>query len=228
MTSARGPEGETKLPPTHSLWNLVRSFELSSYRANLFEQIFCSELLQGAWLAGLPPIEIDRPFVDFQGYDLVATCAGISRHIQLKGSKGGQIAVHRNLALKPSACVVKLEASVAEDLDRIRFSYRVYGSSPGVPLNLEGLAPAKKSFNTRQAAGTFGKAERANHVQIPPSKFSPSIDIIGVAKRLFGESPATLEPGVIRWLTPEEADTLFAGAGEGAKNLNDEPADAER
>lgn len=91
-----------------SLWDLVRSFELSSYRENLFEQIFCSEFLQGCWLAGLPPIEIDRPFVDFQGYDLVATCAGITRHIQLKASRGGQIAVHRNLGLKPSACVVNL------------------------------------------------------------------------------------------------------------------------
>lgn len=122
-----------ELSPDRSLWELVRAFELSSYRANLFEQIFCSELLQGCWVAGLPPIEIDRPFVDFKGYDLVATCAGITRHIQLKASRGGQIAVQRNLELKPSACVVNLEASVARDPERIRFSYRFFGSSPGEP-----------------------------------------------------------------------------------------------
>src|SRR5438270_12925038 len=101
------------------LAELVQSFKLSSYRANLFEQIFCSELLQGCWVAGLPPVEIDRPFVDFQGYDLVATCGGVTRHIQLKASRGGQLAVHRNLIFKPSACVVNLEASVAPSTDRI-------------------------------------------------------------------------------------------------------------
>src|SRR4051794_783581 len=69
------------MPP---LAELVQSFKLSSYRANLFEQIFCAELLQGCWLAGLPPVEIDRPFVDFQGYDLVATCRQVTRHIQLR------------------------------------------------------------------------------------------------------------------------------------------------
>jgi len=211
-------------PADRSLWELVRSFELSSYRANLFEQIFCSELLQGCWLAGLPPVEIDRPFVDFQGYDLVATCAGITRHIQLKASRGGQIAVHRNLGLKPSACIVNLEASVSSGPDRIRFSYRFFGSPPGEPLNLEGMKAAKKSFNTQLSQGAFGKAERANHVRIPQSKFSPSMDIIGLAKRLFGESAATLQPGVIRWLTPDEANMLFLDA---ADESHEEPGDPE-
>lgn len=197
-----------------SLWDLVRSYELSSYRENLIEQVFCSELLQGCWLAGLPPVEIDRPFVDFQGYDLVATCAGITRHIQLKASRGGQITVHRNLAMKPSACIVNLEVSVKEDPDRIRFTYRFFGSPPGEPLDLEGLRAAKKSFNTRSASGEFGKAERPNHVQIPQSRFAASMDIISLAKRLFGDSPAALQPGVIRWLTPQEAESLFLGAQE--------------
>jgi hypothetical protein len=213
---------KTELSSDRSLWDLVRSFELSSYRENLFEQIFCSELLQGCWLAGLPPIEIDRPFVDFQGYDLVATCAGITRHIQLKASRAGQIAVHRNLALKPSACVVNLEATVASETGRIGFSYRFYGSSPGEALNLEGLKAAKKSFNTRLSPGEFGKAERANHVRIPQSKFSQSMDMIALAKRLFGDSAATLQPGVIRWLTPAEADMLFAEVAGDIRKSDDE------
>jgi len=205
-----------------SLWDLARSYELSSYRENLFEQIFCSELLQGCWVAGLPPVEIDRPFVDFQGYDLVATCAGITRHIQLKASRGGQLTVHRNLALKPSACVVNLEVSVAQDPDRIRFTYRFFGSPPGQPLDLQGLKPAKKSFNTRLESGSFGKTERPNHVQIPQSRFSAWVDIIGLATKLFGDSPAALEPGVLRWLTPQEAESLFLGTpGESSEGASD-------
>ena len=199
---------------SRSLWDLVRSYELYSYRENLIEQIFCSELLQGCWLAGLPPVEIDRPFVDFQGYDLVATSAGITRHIQPKASRGGQITVHRNLAFKPSACVVNLEVSVADDPERIRFSYRFFGSPPGERLDLDGLRPARKAFNTRSASGAFGKAQRANHLQIPQSRFSPSMEISGLAKKLFGNSPAVREPGAIRWLTPQEAKSLFLGAGD--------------
>jgi len=181
---------------TRSLESLARSFELSSYRENLFEQIFCSELLQGCWVAGLQPIEIDRPFVDFQGYDLVATCGGITRHIQLKASRGGQLAVHRNLALKPSACIVNLESAVAHDPDRIVFTYRFFGSAPGQPIRLEGLPAAKKAFNTRQPTGEFGKAIRPNHVRIPQSKFSKSMDIVALARALFGEESRDQEfPG---------------------------------
>jgi hypothetical protein len=40
------------------LAELVRRFVLSSYRENLFEQIFCAELLQGCWLAGLQLVEM--------------------------------------------------------------------------------------------------------------------------------------------------------------------------
>jgi len=167
---------------------------LSSYRENLFEQIFCSELLQGCWLAGLPPIEIDRPFVDFQGYDLVATCANVTRHIQLKASRGGQLAVHRNLELKPSACVVNLEPAVAHDPDRIVFTYRFFGSAPGDPISLRGLPAAKKSINTRQANGEFGKSERSNHVRIPESRFTKSMGIAALAGALFGEKQDQQDP----------------------------------
>lgn len=47
------------------LQDLIASYDLSTYRENAFEQLFCSEILQAAWLTGLPPLEIDRPFVDF-------------------------------------------------------------------------------------------------------------------------------------------------------------------
>ena len=60
------------------LEELISSYDLSTYRENAFEQLFCSELLQAAWLSGYPPLEIDRPFVDFVGYDLVITCGSVT------------------------------------------------------------------------------------------------------------------------------------------------------
>lgn len=169
------------MPP---LATLVRSFELSNYRENIFEQIFCAELLQGCWRAGLPALEIDRPFVDFQGYDLVATCGQVTRHIQLKATRG-RIAVHRALVQKPSACVVKLE--VERDDPRIEFCYRYFGGAPGERMSLDGFAPARKAFNTRDAAsGEFRKAEREHHVVVPPSRFSKPLDILDLAHALFG------------------------------------------
>lgn len=169
-----------------SLNQLVRSYELSSYRENLLEQLFCSELLQGAWLAGLAPLELDRPFVDFQGYDLVATCGQVSRHIQLKATHG-RIAIHRNLALKPSACVINLDAVAAGEPERLVLTYRLFAGAPGQALDLEGLRPAKKVFNTRSEDGSFSKAERPNHVQIPHSRFSKPMDIVALSRCLFGQ-----------------------------------------
>ncbi|HEV3164123.1 MAG TPA: hypothetical protein VGZ22_08830 [Isosphaeraceae bacterium] len=182
---------------SRSLVALIQSFEMSTYRENLFEQIFCSELLQGAWVAGLAPVEIDRPFVDFQGYDLVATCGAVTRHIQLKASRGGQLTVHRALALKPSACVVNIVARIVGDPERIAFTYRFFGSQPGQPLNLSGLKPAKKVVNTRQPDGEFAKSDRPNHLRVPHGRFSEPTDIVGLASVLFGTAPgqATLSSG---------------------------------
>ena len=66
------------------LQQLTKSAELSSYRENLLEQLLSVELLQACWLRGLPPLELARGFVDFSGYDLVASCGDVTRHIQLK------------------------------------------------------------------------------------------------------------------------------------------------
>lgn len=52
------------------LGDLVNSHALSSYRENRLEQLVTTELVQAAWIAGLPAIELARAFVDFSGYDL--------------------------------------------------------------------------------------------------------------------------------------------------------------
>ena len=171
------------------LEELVAGFDLSTYRENTFEQVFCAELLQAAWLAGRPPLEIDRPFVDFAGYDLVVTCGAVTRHVQLKAT-AGQITIHRALATKPSGCVVNLRPVVAGDPARIGFRYDLYANEPGTPLDLEGLRSARKAHNTRQPDGGFGKAERLQHVVVPVSRFTRNLDIDLLLGGLFGPVPA--------------------------------------
>jgi hypothetical protein len=177
------------MPP---LAELERSFTLSSYRENLLEQIFCAELLQGCWLADLPPVEISRPFVDFQGYDLVATCGPVTRHIQLKATRG-RIAVHEAMAKKLSACVINLVVVGSTD-PRIHLRYQYYGGAPGEPMSIEGFARARKAVNTRDEAGAFRKAEREHHVVIPGGRFKGPMDIVELAHALFGyQQPAAEE-----------------------------------
>ncbi len=177
----------TSLTTERSLEDLIRSFELSSYRENLLEQIFCAELLQGWWQAGLPPVELDRPFVDFQGYDLVATCGSITRHMQLKATRG-LVTAHRALASKPSACVINLVPRVEGTPKRILFSYRFYGQTPGTPLDLTGFKAARKTVNVRQAGGEFAKPERLNHVVIPNSRFVSLESAVDLSRRLFSRT----------------------------------------
>lgn len=92
-------------PELERLAALARSHEESTYRESLLESIFVAELVQSCAMTGRPWVEIARGFVDFQGYDLVATCGRITRHIQLKSSKPG-VDLHRALADKPSGCCI--------------------------------------------------------------------------------------------------------------------------
>jgi hypothetical protein len=64
------------------LVDLARSTTESTYRESLLEAIFVADLVQACAMASRPWVELARGFVDFQGYDLVATCGDITRHIQ--------------------------------------------------------------------------------------------------------------------------------------------------
>lgn len=87
--------------------------------------------------AGLGPIEIDRPFVDFQGYDLVATCGRVVRHIQLTWHSRGSAGDPSTLATKPSACVVNIVSRVTPDGTRIEFDRAARASVPANPAGPE-------------------------------------------------------------------------------------------
>jgi hypothetical protein len=172
------------------LKELITSFEQSTYRENVLEQLFCGELLQAAWTLGYPPLEIDRPFVDFQGYDLVISCQAVTRHVQLKATRG-RVAIHQALAEKPSGCVINLQPTVAGTPPRIGFTFDFYGNTPGDQLVISGLKRAKKPINTRQPDGTFAKDDRLHHVVVPRSAFvGRGLSTEELLNRLFGEAPA--------------------------------------
>jgi hypothetical protein len=63
--------------------------EHSSYREKLLEHLFVGDVLRELWLCGVTTAEFLRPEVDAGGYDLVITCNGFVRHIQLKSSHRG-------------------------------------------------------------------------------------------------------------------------------------------
>lgn len=137
------------------------------YRGLVFEQIFLADLLQAAWRAGYPPLELDRPAIDAYGYDIAVSCGTVVRHVQLKAvSTDGRITVHRGLADKPSACVVNLVASVtANERPTVTFLYDYFGPErPGSPLSLEGLRAARKTNNVVRPDGTVMKPDSQSAV----------------------------------------------------------------
>ena len=189
------------MTPTRSLEQLLTTPELSSYRESLLEQLFCAELVQACWAAGHLPVELSHAFVDFQGYDLVATCGAITRHIQLKAvaGKAARWDLHRALALKPSACCVLMYPTAADHARRIELGYRFFGGGPGQPLVFS--ADLKPPPHSRpDAAGqpvAEGSAddeparrERVNHLRVPRARFSQPMDIAGLVTVLFGPPPS--------------------------------------
>lgn len=164
---------------------LAKSHEESTYRESLLEAIFVSELVQSCAMAGRPWVEIARAFVDFQGYDLVATCGSVTRHIQLKSSKPG-VDLHRALTEKPSACCVITVPYVDPGSRRISLDYLWFGGAPGSPFVFPPDARPAKTARNVQRDGEWMKVERKNHLRVGARHFEflPSID--DVAGRLFG------------------------------------------
>lgn len=68
--------------------DILRSPTHSTYREQLVEYVLLAELLQDGWLRRKQRIDVLRADVDGAGYDLVLSCAGVIRHVQLKSSVG--------------------------------------------------------------------------------------------------------------------------------------------
>lgn len=84
-------------------------YKNSSFREKLIEHLFIGELLKLAWQNG-DSLEIAKPEVDNQGYDLIVEINSVIRHIQLKSTKvGGKASrqnIHLALSRKPAGCVI--------------------------------------------------------------------------------------------------------------------------
>ena len=132
--------------------------EHSTYREKLIEHLFIGELLKLSWQKHDCGLEIAKPEVDNSGYDVLAECYGIVRHIQLKAShiksSTAQQKVHIKLADKPSGCMVW----IVFDEDKLMFDHFLfYGDRAGEPLpNIDNLKIAKHTKGNKDGI----KAER--------------------------------------------------------------------
>jgi hypothetical protein len=170
---------------------VLRDPTLSSYREQLVEYLFLSELLQDAWLRRAQRIDVLRSDVDAAGYDLVASCNGAVRHIQLKSTvAGGKTAtqhLHTALASHASGCVVWLVLEHGGG-NRLECSFLTFGGEAGERL------PALDRFKVaRHAKGNSQgvKALRPAIRDVPRSAFVARADIAAVSDWLFGVASAS-------------------------------------
>ena len=66
-----------------------KNFLKSSYREKLIEHLFIGEILKLSWASDQCSIEVSKPEVDNQGYDLIIENNSFLRHVQLKTSAIG-------------------------------------------------------------------------------------------------------------------------------------------
>ncbi|WP_442807661.1 hypothetical protein [Trinickia soli] len=160
----------------------------STLRESIVEHLFIGQTLQWFWKHGVYDVEVLRSEFDAGGYDLVMTCCGIDRYIQLKtvlaDKKPDRLKASMKLERKPGGCIVCV--GVPDDLDPGGFVYRWFGDTPDKPLPAIGAMQVAK--HTKGDA-TGAKNERPAHRVIPGSHFEqlPSLDAL--LDRLFGSTP---------------------------------------
>lgn len=157
----------------------------ASYREKVVEHLLVGELLRHLWERGVV-VEVLKPEVDAEGYDVVFEVQGVTRHVQLKAShassKTARVNVHASLSSKPSGCVVW---SVFEP-GELRFQgFRFFGAAPGQPMpDIADLSPVRHS--RADASGQKGVRERLRAV--PRGRFEELGSVAELAGRLFGDS----------------------------------------
>ena len=176
--------------------DLLRDPTRSTYRESLLEAIFVSELVQVAWVLGYEDVEVARAFVDFKGYDLIATSGDITRHIQLKGVRQPRIKMHRGIELKESGCCVLLRPRASGK--RIEMRYQYFGPSPGGRLVFADDVKVAKGAHWVKRDGKTVKPEKENHVVVPRSRFSPAepAHMEDLIPLLLGPAPGISGPAV--------------------------------
>ncbi|NVJ24095.1 hypothetical protein HUW62_22975 [Myxococcus sp. AM011] len=169
--------------------DILRSPSLSTYREQLVEYVFLSELLQDGWLRRRQRIDVLRADVDAAGYDLVLECGGVLRHVQLKSSvEGGSTReqkVHIDLAAHTCGCVVWVIIEERAD-QRIRLRFRVMGGGPRQPL--PDLSEFLVATHTKSNAEGV-KTERPSIRVIPQRYFTELATTTALSDWLFGVPP---------------------------------------
>lgn len=156
----------------------------SSLREKILEHLIIGEVLKCLWRKGLRDIEVLKAEVDSGGYDVVISCQGIIRHIQLKASYKGSATneqkVQLSLGTKPSGCIVWMQFD-PESLNLGPFYW--FGGSPGQPL--PDITIKKVAKHTKgNAQGE--KLERPNLRVLVKRDFTKLEAINDVVFRLFG------------------------------------------
>jgi hypothetical protein len=141
----------------------------SSFREKLIEHLLIGELLKISWSKGDCSLEVAKPEVDNQGYDILAEENGVIRHIQLKAAhtnaRTPSQKIHTALGSKPSGCVVWV---YFDEHTLALGPFLFYGGAAGEPLpDLSQLKVAKHT----KANAEGHKAERPAIRVVPKGKF---------------------------------------------------------
>lgn len=156
----------------------------SSLREKILEHLFIGEVLKTLWTKGVRDLEVLKAEVDSGGYDVVVSCQGIIRHIQLKASYKGSATseqkVQLSLGTKQSGCVIWIQFD-SESLNLGPFYW--FGGSPG--QSLPDITTKKVAKHTKgNAQGE--KLERPNLRVLVKRDFTKLETIEEVVFRLFG------------------------------------------
>ena len=155
----------------------------SVLREQIVEHLLVGRLLQRLWSANNTSVEILCSEFDRGGYDLVADYGSVTRHIQLKCSRGGgttkEQTLSLNLAKKPSGCVLWIV--VDDDLDFQNFLW--FGAEPGLPLpSVDDMKTAKHVKGNSLGV----RLDRPNLRVVPKKHFRSLQGIDQVLDALFG------------------------------------------
>ena len=152
---------------------MIRDLDSSdaSFREKILEHVFIAELLQEAAFGSRQPMEVEvlRPDVDRYGYDLVLTCDGTTRYVQIKGSradaKRSRQTINSKLAEKSGACVIWL--FYRKRGSRVDLEYLVYPETICGKLDL-----GSKMGKHSKGDASGHKAERPNTRVLAKSSFT--------------------------------------------------------
>lgn len=163
----------------------------SSYREKLIEHLFIGELLKLSWANGACSLEISKPEVDNQGYDLIAEENSVIRHIQLKtaklDAKAAYQKVHIALAAKPSGCVLWI---FFDETTMQLGPFLLFGGKPGEKLpDISQFKIAKHTKGNKDGV----KAERPDIREVRKKAFVRYDRIELIYDALFGAQLQTLQ-----------------------------------